>query len=52
MKGCQECSSLTVCTVCDTANNFTLDVGDNKCDCLAKHYVNNLDVCAQCSVAC
>jgi hypothetical protein len=33
MKGCEECTTVTVCTVCDAANGFSLNVGDDKCHC-------------------
>jgi hypothetical protein len=52
IKGCLFCSDLSTCTTCDTANNFTLNTGDNQCYCLARHYLTNLDVCAQCSYTC
>jgi hypothetical protein len=50
--GCLQCAVVTVCTGCDTGNNFTLNAIDNKCNCLPSHYLTNTNVCAQCLITC
>jgi hypothetical protein len=47
--GCTECSSSTVCTVCDTANNWQ-KTGDI-CTCLAKHFISG-PICSPCDHQC
>ena len=48
--GCTNCSSVSVCNICDTANHFTL-TGANVCDCANGYYLT-LGVCVHCDISC
>ena len=51
MNGCLECSSASVCTSCDSGNNWEPNPDNQQCKCMEKYVeVNNL--CESCPVGC